>query len=123
MKKIPLLLPAICVICILAVQLVLTCTHGGARILAEQGSGIDRTHETGQPEIVKADCCPACPEHDHGDPGHDHLCCDHHSPLYSLTGSAGLTPPSQAARILVCDPLAYLPVVYLERFIPPQNLA
>ena len=120
MKKIPLMLPAICIICILAVQLVLSCVHGSAHILEELGLDADRTHETAHVQNIPAD---PCPDHDHGDPGHDHLCSDHHSPLYSITDSADLNPSSHAARIVACEPLTVLPEVYLERFIPPQNLA
>lgn len=120
MKKIPLLLPSICIICILAVQLVLSCVHGSAHILEELGLDADRTHETAHAQNIPAD---SCPDHDHGDPGHDHLSSDHHSPLYLLTANAVLTPASHAAHITVCEPFAVLPEVYLERFIPPQNLA
>lgn len=120
MKKIPLMLPAICIICILAVQLVLSCVHGSAHILEELGLDADRTHETAHAQNIPAD---PRPDHDHDDPGHDHLSSDHHSPLYFITDSADLNHSSHGARIVAYEPLTVLPEVYLERFVPPQNLA
>lgn len=123
MSKIPRILPAICIICILTIQLVLSSTHGSAHLLEELGIDITQTHENGPLTIAMTDTGPTGPEHDHDDPGHSHLCCDHHSPLYSLTNIAGLIPSFHTADIMASDPLTTLPSVYLERFIPPQNLA
>lgn len=60
------------------------------------------------------------PEHQHTDDD-GHCCHLHHS--HDLQGAPALvfSRPLQPDRAAAVEPIHFLPEVYLERFIPPQN--
>lgn len=80
----------------------------------EEAAGFHATETSGH--------CPSCPAAPHQDTEHEHFSCDHHSPL-SAPEHAGYRVP---APVLISSGLyeafQAIPEVYLDRFIPPQNL-
>lgn len=67
--------------------------------------------------------CPACPMDNHPNTDHDHFSCDHHN-YTSLTDRISyLEPATISASLTFFEPFKAIPEVYLDKFIPPQNLA
>lgn len=66
--------------------------------------------------------CPACPTDNHPSDDHDHYSCDHHTNI-SLSAQAVYRHPVPMGFLRVnVEPFQFIPEVYLDKFIPPQNL-
>lgn len=65
------------------------------------------THDTGRHAHGGGDCCDTHSHHSHD----------------FKAGQAPTVRPATASRMRFFETFAYLPEVFLERFVPPQNLA
>ena len=90
-------------------------------------------HDHAPATAVVGDACAHPADHastDHHDGHSDHSghhdegpCCNQHSQASAVFYSLTLTYAPHSSRTTVCEPFRALPEVYLDRFIPPQNLA
>ena len=99
------------------------------------GSHGDTLHDHAPVTASMDDACAHPTDHasfDHHDSLPDHgghhqegegPCCHQHSHSSAVFYSLTLTYAPHASRAKVCEPFRALPEVYLDRFIPPQNLA
>jgi len=68
--------------------------------------------------------CPSCPTEDHPSTDHDHFSCDHHTYVSLADQEVYRHPiPHSLERARVAEPFKFIPEVFLDKFIPPQNLA
>jgi hypothetical protein len=68
--------------------------------------------------------CPSCPTKDHPSTDHDHFSCDHHTYVSLADQEVYRHPiPYSLECGIVAEPFKFIPEVYLDKFIPPQNLA
>ncbi|SNB44769.1 hypothetical protein [Geobacter sp. DSM 9736] len=65
------------------------------------------------------------PEHpqEGGHQEHDDSCCNQHSHASAVFYSLTLTYTPHSSQMRVFEPFRAVPEVYLDRFIPPQNLS
>lgn len=90
-----------------------------------QKSGNSSAHKISIFNIVTNDHCPACPgENDHhNDNNHSHTSCEHHSSLYVGHQALLISYHPNITTHVMTEPFKAIPEVYLDKFIPPQNLA
>lgn len=67
--------------------------------------------------------CPSCPTDSHPNTDHDHFSCDHHTSISLTAQTVYRHPVSVTLSIVNVEPFKFIPEVYLDKFIPPQNLA
>ncbi|OGU00343.1 MAG: hypothetical protein A2X80_05660 [Geobacteraceae bacterium GWB2_52_12] len=67
--------------------------------------------------------CPSCPTDDHPITDHDHFSCDHHNYLSLVAQTVYIHPLPMTLPVVNSESFQFIPTVYLDKFIPPQNLA
>lgn len=101
----------------------LTALFSEAHELEEAGLIVPHKMEIKLFNVTTSDHCPACPSDNHPDTDHDHFSCDHHNHT-SLADRISYREPAQIIMSLtLIEPFKFIPEVYLDKFIPPQNLA
>ena len=66
--------------------------------------------------------CPACPTDNHPGTDHDHFSCDHHTSISFATQTVYRHPALIELPPVNLEGFQFIPEVYLDKFIPPQNL-
>lgn len=66
--------------------------------------------------------CLSCPSDEHPSEDHDHVSCDHHTYISLTAQTVYRHPVSTGLAIVNLEPFQFIPEVYLDKFIPPQNL-
>ena len=91
---------------------------------AVEESGHSATHKVSIFSVVESnDHCPACPDEDHQNTDHAHTTCDHHSSLFFGYQPLIISYNPNISTHNRAEPLNAFPEVYLDKFIPPQNLS
>lgn len=85
-------------------------------------SGHSSTHKISIFNVVTNDHCPACPDENHQNTDHSHTSCEHHSSLYLANQSLLISYDPDITPHVMREPFKAIPEVYLDKFIPPQNL-
>ncbi len=67
--------------------------------------------------------CPSCPTDNHPSDDHDHFSCDHHTFMSLAAQTVYRHPVPATLSIVNVEPFQFIPEVYLDKFIPPENLA
>ncbi|MFH1029168.1 MAG: hypothetical protein V1791_14285 [Pseudomonadota bacterium] len=94
-----------------------------AHEIEEAGFSTPHNITIGFLDVKTSGHCPSCPNDDHPSTDHDHFSCDHHTSI-SLTTQAEYRHPVPIGFPLVnVETFQFIPKVYLDKFIPPQNLA
>lgn len=70
-----------------------------------------------------SDHCPACPSDSHPNTDHDHVSCDHHNHTSLGDRICYRGPDPIITPLTLIEPFKAMSEVYLDKFIPPQNLA
>ena len=110
------------VIPVLFFNLSTNALFGAAHALEE--SGKSTSHKVSVLNVVTTDHCPACPDDDHHqNTDHSHSICEHHSSLYFGRQCLLISYSPNITTHVITEPFKAFPEVYLEKFIPPQNLA
>lgn len=89
---------------------------------ASEETGHFTAHSVKIFNVVTSDHCPACPDDQHQNTEHRHSSCEHHSSLYVAGQSVLLSYNPNITAHFIKDPFKAIPEVYLDKFIPPQNL-
>lgn len=112
-------LTLVAVMACLSINTVFTVAHE----IEEAGFSTPHNVTIGFLHIKTAGHCPSCPTDDHPSTDHDHFSCDHHNYLSLTTQTIYRHPLPMALPVVNVEPFQFIPKVYLEKFIPPQNLA
>ena len=67
--------------------------------------------------------CPSCPTDNHPGTDHDHFSCDHHTYMSLVAQTVYRHPVPIGLLVVNVESIQFIPEVYLDKFIPPQNLA
>ena len=90
---------------------------------AFEESGNSTAHKVSIFNVVTDDHCPACPDDHHQNTEHSHSSCEHHSALFFGRQSLLISYNPNIITHVITEPFEAIPEVYLDKFIPPQNLA
>jgi hypothetical protein len=85
-------------------------------------SGNSSVHGLSIFDVANHDHWPACSNENHKNTDHSHFICEHHSSLYFGCQSLLVSYFPNITAHIFNEPIDALPEVYLEKFIPPQNL-
>jgi hypothetical protein len=108
---------------VLLFNIFLTALFREAHELEEAGLLVPHRMEIKFLNLTTSGHCPACPTDNHPNTDHDHVSCDHHN-YTSLTDRISyLEPATISTSLTFFEPFKAIPEVYLDKFIPPQNLA
>jgi len=94
-----------------------------AHEIEEAGFSTPHNITIGFLDVKTSGHCPSCPTDDHPNTDHDHFSCDHHNYLSLAAQTVYRHPLPVALPVASVEPFQFIPKVYLDKFIPPQNLA
>lgn len=94
-----------------------------AHEIEEAGFSTPHKISIGFLQIETSGHCPACPTNDHPSTDHDHFSCDHHTNISLTAQTVYRLPVSVELPPVNSEGFQFIPEVYLDKFIPPQNLA
>lgn len=94
-----------------------------AHEVEEAGFSTPHNIKIGFLHVETSDHCPSCPIDDHPNTDHDHFSCDHHTYMSMAAQTVYRHPVPVTLSIVNVDPFQFIPEVYLDKFIPPENLA
>ncbi|MDP2853439.1 MAG: hypothetical protein Q8O28_04230 [Smithellaceae bacterium] len=112
-------LTLVAVMACLSINTVFSVAHA----IEEAGFSTPHTIKIGFLHIETSGHCQACPTDDHPSTDHDHFSCDHHTSMSFVAQVAYRRPVSIGFLHANVEPFQFIPEVYLDKFIPPKNLA
>ncbi|MFZ3209419.1 MAG: hypothetical protein WA140_11400 [Geobacteraceae bacterium] len=112
-------LSLVAIIVCLSVNTVFSVAHE----IEEAGFAVPHNIKIGFLHVETSDHCPVCPTDNHPNTDHDHVSCDHHNYTSLADRISHLEPATISTSLAFFEPFKAIPEVYLDKFIPPQNLA
>lgn len=93
-----------------------------AHEIEEAGFSTPHNIKIGFLHVEASGHCPSCPTDDHPSTDHDHFSCDHHTSISLNTQAEYRHPVPIGFSLVNVETFQFIPKVYLDKFIPPQNL-
>jgi len=112
-------LTLVAVIICLSINAVFSVAHE----IEEAGFTTPHTITIGFLHVETSGHCPACPTDNHPSTDHDHFSCDHHTSISFAAQTVYRHPVPIGFPHVNVETFQFIPEVYLDKFIPPQNLA